>query len=69
MSVKLFELLAMISSLSITPNHVLGRGNRLETQPGIESSERGDVIQNLPALKGGGFLRVGRRSDLEDIVI
>jgi hypothetical protein len=52
MSVKLFELLAMISSLSITPNHVLGRGNRLETQPGIESSERGDVIQNLTTFAG-----------------
>jgi len=69
MNVEFFELMAMISSLSIAPNHVLGRGNGLETWPGIEYSERGDVIQNLPALKGGGFLRVGRRSDLEVIVI
>jgi hypothetical protein len=52
MSVKLFELLAMISSLSIAPNHVLGRGSGTETWPGIESSERGDVIQNLLAFAG-----------------
>jgi len=53
MSVKLFELLAMISSLSIATNPVLGRGNGPETQPGIKPSKRGDVIQNLTALKGG----------------
>jgi len=52
MSVKLFELLAMISSLSIAPNHVLGRGNGPETQPGIKPSKRGDVIQNLTTFAG-----------------
>jgi hypothetical protein len=52
MSVKLFELVAMISSLSIASNHVLGRGNGLETRPVIEPSERGDVIQNLSAFAG-----------------
>jgi len=42
----------MISSLSIAPNPVLGRDNGPETWPGIEYSERGDVIQNLTTFAG-----------------
>jgi len=50
MSTKLFELLAMISSLSITPNPAWGRGGGPETRLGIESG--GDVVPNLLALAG-----------------
>jgi putative transposase len=39
-------------NILITPNPTRGRGNGLETQPGIEPSERGDVAPNLPALAG-----------------
>ena len=52
MSVKLFEPLTMISSLSIAPSPERDRGNGPETRPGIELSGRGDVIPNLPALTG-----------------
>jgi len=64
MSVKLFELLAMISSLSIAPSP-MDRGNGPETRPGIEPSGRGDVILNLPTqagiltLQGGEEVRLG----------
>jgi len=50
MSVKYFELVAMINSLLITPSPTWDRGNGLETQPGIKPSERGGVIPNLPAI-------------------
>jgi hypothetical protein len=50
MSIKYFELVAMINSLLITSSPAWGRGNGLETQPGIKPSERGDVIPNLPAI-------------------
>ena len=52
MSVKYFELVAMINSLLITSSPAWGRGNGLETQPGVEPSGRGDVTPNLPALEG-----------------
>jgi len=52
MSIKIFEQLAMISSLCITPSPERDRGNGLETRPGIEPSRRGNVIPNLPALAG-----------------
>jgi hypothetical protein len=50
MSIKYFEQLAMINNPCITPSPVWDRGNGLETQPGIEPSERGNVIPNLPAI-------------------
>jgi hypothetical protein len=52
MSVKLFEPMAMINSLSIAPSPVWGRGNGPETRPGIKSRKQGDVIPNLPTLAG-----------------
>jgi len=61
MSIKVFERLAMINSLRITPSPVWDRGNGPETQPGIEPSRRGNVIPNLPA-EPSPFM-VGRRSD------
>jgi len=39
-------------NILITPSPERGRGNGLQTQPGIESPLRGDVIPNLPALTG-----------------
>jgi|YelNatPaOPRAMG01_1025707.scaffolds.fasta_scaffold42222_1 hypothetical protein len=42
----------MIDGLRITPSPNLDRGNGLETWPGIEPSERGNVIPNLFALAG-----------------
>ena len=39
-------------NILITPSPAWDRGNGLETQPGIESPKRGDVIPNLPALAG-----------------
>jgi len=39
-------------NILITPSPARGRGNGPETRPGIESSLRGDVIPNLPALAG-----------------
>jgi len=50
MSIKLFEPLAMINDLRITPSPVWGRGNGPETLPGVEPSGRGDVTPNLPAI-------------------
>ena len=44
--------LAGAYNILITPSPVWDRGNGLETQPGIESPGRGDVIPNLPALAG-----------------
>jgi putative transposase len=41
-------------NILITPSPERDRGNGLETQPGIEPSGRGNVIPNLPALKGKG---------------
>jgi hypothetical protein len=48
MSINIFEQLAMINSLRITPSPERDRGNGPETRPGIEP--KGDVIPNLPAL-------------------
>jgi len=56
----------MIDGLCITPSPVWDRGNGPEIRPGIEPSERGDVIQNLPELagtpctlgRGGGQLNI-----------
>jgi len=62
MSVKLFEPMAMISSLTIAPSP-MDRGNGLETRPGIEPSGRGDVIPNLLALGKSPLFRAGRRSE------
>ncbi|MCC6029844.1 MAG: hypothetical protein LM591_06870 [Candidatus Korarchaeum sp.] len=59
MSIKLFEPLAMINGLRITPNPERDRGNGPETRPGIEPSGRGDVIPNLPALTGTLALQGG----------
>jgi hypothetical protein len=59
MRIKVFELLAMISSLSITPSPERDRGNGPETRPGIKPSGRGDVIPNLPALAGTLALQGG----------
>jgi len=42
----------MIDGVSITPSPNWDRGNGLETRPGIEPSERGNVIPNLFALAG-----------------
>ena len=39
-------------NMLITPSPERGRGNGLETQLGIESPLRGDVIPNLPTLSG-----------------
>jgi putative transposase len=39
-------------NILIAPSPVWDRGNGQETQPGIESPGRGDVIPNLPALAG-----------------
>jgi putative transposase len=39
-------------NILITPSPERDRGNGLETQPGIKSPKRGDVIPNLPALTG-----------------
>ena len=39
-------------NILITPSPAWDRGNGPETRPGIEPSERGDVIPNLPALAG-----------------
>jgi hypothetical protein len=50
MSIKIFEPIAMINSLCITPSPERDRGNGPETRPGIKSPKRGDVIPNLPAL-------------------
>jgi hypothetical protein len=52
MSIKYFEPLAMIDGVSITPSPNWDRGNGPETWPGIEPSERGNVIPDLPALAG-----------------
>jgi len=49
---KVCEHRAMIDGLRITPSPNLDRGNGLETWPGIEPSERGNVIPNLFALAG-----------------
>ncbi|NAY89342.1 MAG: hypothetical protein GU347_01275 [Desulfurococcales archaeon] len=60
---KIYEPRAMIDGVSITPSPNLDRGNGPETRPGIEPSERGNVIPNLfalagtPALKGGEEVR------------
>jgi hypothetical protein len=48
MSIKIFERLAMINSLCITPSPERDRGNGPKTRPGIEP--KGDVIPNLPAI-------------------
>jgi len=44
---------------SITPSPERDRGNGPETRPGIKPSRRGDVIPNLPALKGTLTLKGG----------
>jgi putative transposase len=49
MRIKIFEPLAMINGLCITPSPGRDRGNGPETRPGIKSPKRGDVIPNLPA--------------------
>jgi hypothetical protein len=59
MSIKLFEPLAMINGLLITPSPERDRGNGPETRPGIKPSGRGDVIPNLPALAGTLALQGG----------
>ncbi|TDA26194.1 MAG: transposase, partial [Archaeoglobi archaeon] len=38
-------------NILITPSP-MDRGNGPEARPGIESSRRGDVVPNLPALAG-----------------
>ena len=50
MSIKYFEPLAMINDPRITPSPGRDRGNGPKTRPGIEPSERGNVIPNHPAL-------------------
>jgi len=59
MRIKNFEPLAVISSLSIAPSPERDRGNGPETRPGIEPSERGNVVPNLPALTGTLALQGG----------
>ena len=51
MSIKAFELVAIINNPIITPSPTWDKGNGPETRPGIEPSEAGDVIPN-PALAG-----------------
>jgi putative transposase len=51
--------LAGAYNILIAPSPVWDRGNGLETQPGIESPKRGDVIPNLPALAGTLALKGG----------
>jgi hypothetical protein len=57
MSIKYFEPLAMINNPLITPSPNWDRGNGPETWPGIEPSERGNVIPNLSALAGTPALK------------
>jgi hypothetical protein len=59
MSIKIFELVAMINGLLITPSPDWDRGNGLETRPGVEPSGRGDVAPNLPALAGTPAIQGG----------
>jgi len=51
MSIEFSELLTMINSLFIAPS-TMDRSSGLETRPGIEYQEQGDVILNLPTLAG-----------------
>jgi len=46
MSIKAFELVAIINNPIITPSPTWDKGNGPETRPGIEPSEAGDVIPN-----------------------
>jgi hypothetical protein len=64
MSIKIFERLAMINDLCITPSPERDRGNGPETRPGIKSPKRGDVIPNLPALTGTLALQGGEEVSL-----
>jgi putative transposase len=49
-------------NILITPSPERDRGNGPETRPGIEPSERGDVIPNPLALREPSPFRAGRRS-------
>jgi transposase len=55
-------------NILITPSPVWGRGNGLETRPGIESSGRGDVAPNLLALGEPPHFRVGGEGGRSDLV-
>jgi hypothetical protein len=68
MSIKIFERLAMINSLCITPSPAWDRGNGPETWPGIESPKRGDVIPNLPALARTLALQGGEEVSYDNVV-
>jgi hypothetical protein len=50
-SVEFSKLLTMINSLFIAPS-TMDRSSELETRPGIEYQEQGDVIPNLSTLAG-----------------
>ena len=50
-------------NILITPSPDWDRGNGPKTRPGIESSGRGDVVPNLPALAGTFALQAERRSE------
>jgi hypothetical protein len=69
MSIKCFELLAMIDidRVSIAPSPAWGRGNGPKTRPGIEPSGRGDVVPNLPAL--AGTLAIHGREEVSSMVM
>jgi len=62
MSIKAFELVAIINNPIITPSPAWDKGNGPETRFGIEPSEAGDVIPN-PALAGTLALYGEERSD------
>uniref|UniRef100_A0A7J2TZT9 Uncharacterized protein n=1 Tax=Ignisphaera aggregans TaxID=334771 RepID=A0A7J2TZT9_9CREN len=65
MSIKFFEPITMINSLSITPSP-MDRGSEPETRPEIEYQKQEDVILNLPtspgvlALQGGEGISIFR---------
>jgi hypothetical protein len=61
MSIKVFELLAMINSLFIAPSR-MDRGSELETWSGVEQLRRGDAAPNLLTLAGIFALQSGRGS-------
>jgi hypothetical protein len=61
MSIKVFELLAMINSLFIASS-TMDRGSGLETWPGVEQLRRGDVAPNLLTLAGIFAPQSGRGS-------
>ena len=52
MSVRLFEPVAMMNGLRITPSPIWDRGNGLETQPRAKPPREEGCSPNLPALTG-----------------